>query len=191
MSLRIAIWGAPSAGKSMLARALATALGVGLIEEYATEWLRKHGLQAWFDEGPKVQAQFGEEQLKRERRATVANLPWVTDSPSGLCWPYAAKRDDALTDVNHDCYGVFVRALTGYTHHVFLPFGDFSYDHSRIRIPEHEAEEMDRWLRAVLDMHGVNYLIVRGSVQDRVDAVVNHLGVGQATIAQPAQMPRA
>lgn len=176
MPMRVAIWGAPSAGKSALAKALSLAMGVGVIEEYATEWLRKHGLDAWHREGPRVQARFGEEQLARETRATKALGSWVTDSPSGLCWPYAAKRDDADPEVSHACYGVFANSLAGYTHHIFLPFGDFEYDQNGIRIAMEEAREMDRWLRAMLDMHGVGYLIVRGSVPQRVQAVKGYIG---------------
>lgn len=161
--MKIQLWGAPHAGKTTLANAVAEAHGIPTISEFATEWLRENGgYDAWLNAGPQVQALFAQEQRRRE----LGGNHWISDSPSGLSWLYAASRPDARSLRGREalgaCYSTFFECIhQPGVMHCYLPIL-YPYERDGIRITEDQARNVDRQLLAVLRLHNVPVVDLSG-----------------------------
>jgi metallophosphoesterase superfamily enzyme len=45
------------------------------------------------------------------------------------------------------------------------------------RPPEETREELDKWIREIIKRHGINHLVVSGSVVERLKQVERHIYV--------------
>ena len=172
--MKIQLWGAPHAGKTTLADAVAEAHGIPKISEFATEWLHANGgYDAWLEAGPGVQALFAQLQRRRE----LDGNHWISDSPSGLSWLYAASRPDAASPNGGTaalaCYNTFLECIhQPGVMHCYLPIL-YPYERDGIRITEEQARTVDRQLLAVLRLHNVGVRDLSGytTLEQRVEVL--------------------
>ena len=166
---RIDILGAPSCGKTTLARELAKRLN--------TVWVKEYGRYHWFSEQEKHRLSVGAlEQIAIKHRECIeygiseADKFCFVDTNSlttlefsreyGLEDSFLLKKY-ALEDMAEaDC--------------IFVCGDDISYDHTWDRDGREQRERMQKSICSALESYGIKYHIVSGTVDERVDAIVNH-----------------
>ncbi len=166
--LRVAILGAESSGKSTLAQALAERYQTLWVPEYLREFVEVSGRV------PREDDQFGIARTQREREEAAAakansflfcdTTPMMTAIYS--CW-YWGRVDAGLTALNatHPYQFTVVTAPDG----PWMPDG-LQRESPEVRQRVHEQ------LLAVLAERDIDYVLVQGSLEDRLRQVSGHLG---------------
>lgn len=145
--IRIAMWGGPSSGKSTLAKALFNYIksrepdhSIGLVREYATEWLTINSIADWVDNS-NIQYKFAEEQVKREV-ITESDI-MITDCPVPLCNYWAGVHPTLPMDKAKKLHKLTSFWASQYHVNVLLPEPNILYPYlsTDIRPEVEEARE--------------------------------------------------
>jgi NadR type nicotinamide-nucleotide adenylyltransferase len=167
---RVALVGTESTGKSTLARALAERLGTLWVHEYGRELWEAQGLQGSFADHWRI----AERQRRREDAAVVHardflvcdTTAWTTLQWSLKSYGFADARLHALVDETMDDYTWIVCD------------NDFGWVQDGTReLAGPLSGAFQRQQLADLDARGVDYVVVRGPVEERVAQVLARLGV--------------
>jgi deoxyadenosine/deoxycytidine kinase len=173
---RIAIVGSFSTGKTTLAEAAAEPLGLPLLPEVARE-VAAEGFKLDKDATPEVETLIFLRQYRNEMTHedfvgdrslldVMAYAGWVLDNQE-------RRREFALWD---SCVEIAEHRLRSqYTHVFYLPieFGIVP-DGLRPEDPEFQAD-IDKRMLALLDRYAVRYHTLTGSVEERLDALLQHV----------------
>jgi len=170
---RIAIVGSFSTGKTTLAEAVAEPLGLPLLPEVARE-VAALGFKLDKDATPETETLI----FLRQWRNELTHPGFVSDRSLVDVMAYAGwvldhqerRKEFALWD---ECLQIAEYQLRSqYTHVFYLPieFGIVA-DGLRPMDPAFQAD-IDERMRAVLDRHALSYSTLRGSVDERVAALV-------------------
>jgi nicotinamide riboside kinase len=173
---RIAIVGSFSTGKTTLAEAVAEPLGLPLLPEVARE-VAALGFKLDKDATPETETLI----FLRQWRNELTHSEFVSDRSLIDVMAYAGwvldnqprRKEFALWD---ECLAIAEYQLRSqYTHVFFLPieFGIVP-DGLRPLDPAFQSD-IDERMKAVLERHDVNHIEIRGSVEERVDALRTHL----------------
>lgn len=172
MNRRIAIVGSFSTGKTTLAEALSRRLGLPLLPETAREVIEL-GFKLDKDATPVTEAliflkqfnnELSTEQFVGDRSMidVMAYAGWVLDNQPRC-------KETALWD---ECVKLAERRLRGnYSHVFYLPI-EFAIvlDGLRPDDPAFQAEIDERMVR-LLRSHDIDYVTLKGSVQERLDQI--------------------
>ncbi|RTQ52419.1 cytidyltransferase-like domain-containing protein [Hymenobacter gummosus] len=166
---RVALLGAESTGKSTLAAALAARLGTGFVAEYGrTLWEEKAG-QLEFDDLLRI--------ARRHRQLEEAALPaarhWLvsdTNAVTTLWYSYAyfGRAAPELHQLAAECRRRYA--------HTFVCAPDFPFEQDGTRAPAGQQPLQQHMILLQLDLLGIPYQLLTGSVQERVQQVVAALG---------------
>lgn len=176
---RIAIVGSFSTGKTTLAEAVTEPLGLTLLPEVARE-VAAEGFKLDKDATPEVETLIFLRQYRNELQHedfvgdrslldVMAYAGWVLDNQE-------RRKEFALWDT---CLEIAEHRLrTQYTHVFYLPI-EFKIvpDGLRPEDPEFQAD-IDRRMVELLNHYAISYQVLRGSVEERVDALLQAVTEG-------------
>lgn len=180
--IKIAIMGAPSTGKTTLAKELSIHLLyrkgklAEYIDEYARQFVAKFGVPTIYD-----QYFFFEQQLKKEDRISPKTEFLITDSPCYLSYIYGSKVMDVESGKDRLYYLALVERLMEHLHRYdytfYLPVTDNSVeeDGMRIHVTEDTREDIDRRIRGFFAIYSVAYHTVEGTLDERLGRMVDLL----------------
>lgn len=180
--------GAPSVGKTTLARAIANTLGLEgtpneIVAEYAREYIQRYGRVT----SPFEQLLIFHEQLRRENDILQnTDVPVVIcETPTFVGRVYAELAADLQNLKDRKALETLEdwarqRALV-YTHLFYIPI-EFAFVPDGTRDKHDQCQHaIDRLLRGLMALWGLGYVVCRGSLQERVAAVLRSL-------AEPGRM---
>jgi len=170
--------GAPSTGKTTLARAVANAVGLrGLSVEFVTEYARNYiqrfgGIEeCWeqlliFD----IQARREDDAMRTGADVVIAETPTFTGYAYGAA---AAVDGPKAREAMHTLHRWTAERLSLYSQVYYVPL-EIGMQKDGVR-QETEAvrAKLDRMLRATLELLVPTYRIVKGTVEDRMDTVMD------------------
>ncbi|HVL90884.1 MAG TPA: ATP-binding protein [Actinomycetota bacterium] len=173
---KIAIVGSFSTGKTTLAEIVAERLGLSLLPEVARE-VAAMGFKLDKDATPEVETLIFLKQLRNEMTHehfvgdrslidVMAYAGWVLDNQP-------PRPESALWEA---CVNIAEHQLRSqYSHVFYLPI-EFPIvpDGLRPLDPDFQSE-IDARMRALLDRHAISFETLTGSVEDRVDALVDRV----------------
>jgi len=178
-TVRMALVGGPGAGKTSLANAFTSHMkdlhyNWYYVSEYARDFIDNYGQNALKDCGPMVQIHINDKQWRRELAVPAQCDGFVTDSPVFLSWFYSAQYGDNSTGSylsRKNNYKAFLRSIYEYTHIILVKREKpYILDGCRTQTEE-QATKFDATMKAVLELHGIQYHEVSGSMIQRVDCL--------------------
>jgi nicotinamide riboside kinase len=159
LPVKIVITGPESSGKSTLAKALARALGAPLVEEFARPYLNWLGRNYTHNDLKTIalgQKSWEEWHIKNSKaRFLVCDTDWTVIR----VWEQFKYGKILYTKDAH------FSANTGY----LLCAPDIPWAEDPLRENPHERDQLFELYRHLLDMQQANYLIVSGSVAQRME----------------------
>jgi len=182
--IKIAIMGAPSTGKTTLAKELSIHLlyrkgkQAEYIDEYARQFVAKFGLPTIYD-----QFFFFEQQLKREQAISPKAEYLVTDSPFYLSYIYGSKVMDRENEKERLYFHALVERLlehvNDYDHVIYLPAdaGRLQEDGMRIHTTVFDQKDVDDRIRGFFSIYNIDYKPVNGTLEERIQKCCDIIGV--------------
>ncbi len=169
--------GAPSTGKTTLARAVANAAGLqGLSVEFVAEYARNYLERFGSIDEPWEQLLIFDTQARREDDAirTGANLV-IAETPTFTGYAYGsmvAEGGMKARKVMHTLHRLITERISLYSQVYYIP-PEIGMQADGVR-QETEAMRLrlDRMLRATLDLWVPTYVTVKGTVEDRMNTVI-------------------
>jgi len=167
--------GGPSTGKSTLAEQLA--------QEFDTEWMPEYGREYWLENevnGQLTQGQLvdiAEGHIKRENeRLAEAREYLFTDTNAittlGFSQLYHGESRKRLIELANNCHERY--------DFVFVCDTDIEYDDTWDRSGVKNQERLHKRTLAYLNQYGIPYVVLEGSVSERVATVKEVLACGEA-----------
>lgn len=178
---KVALIAGPGAGKTTLANAVTARLkDAGMkwynVQEYAREFIDKHGPAAI--NRMSIPLLLANKQIGRERKVPKTCDGFITDSPLVLPWFYAmglAAEPVEKYEILTSLYQMFLRSFLDYTHIFYLKREkEYVLDGTRMQTEE-EALGIDNDVRRVILDHGFNMVDVSGTLNERVDFIVENI----------------
>jgi NadR type nicotinamide-nucleotide adenylyltransferase len=165
-TLRVAVFGPESTGKSQLAAKLAAHFGVPLVAEYAREFWDQHGAIALGD----IEA-IAREQWRREDAAAASGAPLIvcdTEALTTVLWSdllYGTTPDRVRREAEKRCrnYALYLLLDTD------VPFAP---DPQRCFPEAEERERCRRVWQGALDRRSLPYVWIRGEWAAREQAAI-------------------
>lgn len=170
--------GAPSTGKTTLARAVANAAGlrglsVEFVAEYARNYIQRFGSieERWeqlliFD----TQARREDDAIRTGADLVIAETPTFTGYAYGLLAPESGAK---AREVMHTLHRWMTDRFSLYSQVYYIP-PEIEMQMDGVRQETRAVRlRLDRMLRATLDLWAPTYKIVNGTVEDRMDTVMN------------------
>lgn len=182
--IKVAIMGAPSTGKTTLAKELSIHLLyrkgrlAEYIDEYARQFVAKFGTPTIFD-----QYFFFEQQLKKERAVSEKTEFLVTDSPFYLSYIYGSKVMNRESEKDRLYFHALVERLlehlNDYDHVIYLPADDrcLQDDGMRIHTSVFDQKDVDDRIRGFFSIYNISYHIVIGNLEERLQKCCKIIGV--------------
>jgi len=169
-NIKIAVMGSHGTGKTTLAKALAEKLGFTYIYDLTREEAVKKGFTINEQTPPEVQLWLLIRQWELE--ATTRG-GWVADKSS---FDYLVYGDLILKDeIVKKIIRWFVQRNARYDFVFYLPI-EFPMEEDGLRSVDPKfREEIDHLLRTCLDEFSVPYIILSGSVEERVEKALKNL----------------
>ena len=162
---RVAILGGESSGKSTLALALASRLSTVWVPEYGRElWERQRGRLAFDD-----MLHIAQEQLARERRGATLAGQWLICDTTPLTTMFYSQDSFGRVDAE------LARLVQRDYNLTVLCAPDFEFMQDGTRRDAAFRARQHWWYLAQLRQRRQPFLLVQGSVSERVDAVVRRL----------------
>lgn len=187
--IKIALFGGPGSGKTTCASAFASFMnsnGISFyhIPEYARTFIDTYGADAIKECGPLLQAKFVTKQLQRESEVPPEVHGFITDSPIFLSWIYAAYYGcDSIASyiARKDNYKAFLKNIYTYDH-IFRVNREFDYKNDGCRYQsEDESIFIDNAIATILKLHGVSFVDLSGSTDDRIAKICEIIGENSGT----------
>jgi len=168
--MRITIMGSHSTGKTTLAKALAERLNFGYLHDVVREEAVKKGFVINENTPPEVQLWLLIRQWELE---TTTPEGWVADKS---LFDYLVYGRLILKEkIVKDLIQWFVQQNAKYDFVFYLPI-EFPMEEDGIRSIDPEfREEIDRLLKECLDEFGIDYIVLSGSVKERVNQALGHI----------------
>jgi HTH-type transcriptional repressor of NAD biosynthesis genes len=166
---KVAFLGGESTGKTTLAERLAT--------EFNTEWVHEYGRELWEAQGGSGSFSdlllIGETQYDREERAVLESKRYLFCDTTAMtteywCRNYYGTADPRLVELVEKTKDEYV---------YFLCSDDFPYVQDGLRETEEYHERFHQGVIDDLDRRGIQYQVLKGSIEDRVKQVKDHLGL--------------
>lgn len=173
--IKIGIMGAPSTGKTTLARELTNHLiyrtrhSAEYIDEYARQFVSRFGVPTIFD-----QYFFFEQQLKKERRVSDRTEYLVTDSPFYLSYIYGSRVLNRESEKDklyfHALTERLLENINGYDYLFYLPAGGgrLEEDGMRIHTTSEDQIDVDERIRGFFSIYNILYYEVAGTLEERL-----------------------
>jgi HTH-type transcriptional repressor of NAD biosynthesis genes len=160
---RLAILGGESSGKTTLAKALAAQLNTGWVSEYNRDMREKHCGDLRYEDFLHI----AETQVKSERvlARRSANGVLICDTTPLMTLFYCQKM---FRENSHQRLRQLAGRLYDYTV-VCAP--TITFEQGSFRQTESLQQEMHTWILQQLDIQGIQYLVVDGTVEERVAQV--------------------
>lgn len=170
--MKIAIAGSHGTGKTTFAKALAKRLGFSYIHDIVREEALKKGWAINENTPPEVQRWLVDRQSELE---AVTPEGWVADKCLFDYWVYAeiifSKDKETLEDIRNR-----VERNARYDVVFYLPI-EFPMELDGIRSEDLQFQkEVDSRYRKYLEESGIEYIVISGSVEQRVNQALSHLG---------------
>jgi HTH-type transcriptional regulator, transcriptional repressor of NAD biosynthesis genes len=167
---RVCLLGGESTGKSTLARALANELGEPFVAEYGRELWEAQGGQLAYED----LARIAREQVRREEQAASTARAFLVCDTSPLTTLFYSREMFGRVDPD-------VQALADRTYDLLVLCGEEAPFHQDgTRREEQFRARGQAWYRDELARRGWNWLEARGSVAERVEAVMANLRFASA-----------
>ena len=163
---RVVLLGAPSTGKSTLAEALAESFDTAFMPEYGRTYWEENQVDRRLTSAQLVEIAEGHRQ-REDAAAEQANRYLFVDTDASTTRIFCRHYTGAVP-AQLDAY---VEACKARYAHVFLCGDDIPYDDTWDRSGEGNRADFQRQIVEDLEARGVEYVLLCGSVQERVDAV--------------------
>ncbi len=182
--IKIAIMGAPSTGKTTLAKELSIHLlyrkgkQSEYIDEYARQFVAKFGVPTIYD-----QYFFFEQQLKKEHAVNPNAEYLVTDSPFYLSYIYGSKVMNRESEKERLFFHALVERLlehvNDYDYVIYLPADDsrLQKDGMRIHTTVFDQKDVDDRIRGFFSIYNIDYKTVTGTLEERIQKCCEIIGV--------------
>ena len=169
-NIRITIMGSHGTGKTTLARALAERLNFTYIQDVVREEAVKKGFVINENTPPEVQLWLLMRQWELE---TTTRGSWVADKS---LFDYLVYGDLVLKDEDvKKVIRKIVQQNAKYDYVLYLPI-EFPMEEDGIRSVDPKfREKIDRLFRKCLDEFGVKYIVLSGSVEERIEQALAHI----------------
>lgn len=184
----IGILGAPSTGKTTIARSVAAAVAaktkkkVEYTDEFATEFIGRFKDHLTGGGGgfpsPEDQYLIMQRQLRKEidRKAEIL----ITDSPFFLSWVYAQRSYNPANPKEvfflSEIYSIVLENINRYDHIFLCPIGKIGVQKKSERLHTEDATllDIDRQIRGFLQAHRLPYIELESSdLNERVKEILN------------------
>ncbi|PIU42974.1 MAG: hypothetical protein CO034_00565 [Parcubacteria group bacterium CG_4_9_14_0_2_um_filter_35_11] len=168
--MKIAIVGSHSVGKTTLAKHLAQRLNCNYIPDIVREEAVKKGFTINENTPPEVQLWLVARQWELE---TVTPESWVADKS---LFDYVVYGDLVLKDEDvKKVIRKIVQRVVRYDFVFYLPI-EFPMEEDGIRSIDPEFQkEIDRRFRKCLDEFNIKYIVLSGSIEERVKQALDHI----------------
>ena len=170
MLKKIVFLGAPSTGKSTLCRRLAAQLETVWVPEYGRDYWLEHQVERRLSPEQLLHIAQVQEQWEDDY-AKQANRVLLCDTNAFTTWHFALHYHNGalpeLTRMAHACWQRYEL--------VVLCENDIPYDDTWERSGDANREEFQQFNREYLAGHNIPHIVVSGSVENRVNAVLNVL----------------
>jgi len=188
MSIYVGFCGAPSSGKTCLARSMTNALCLkGHNADYVPEYARFHiaRCKQYPTNNPRNllhQHMILENQLEWENVISPAVEFVVSDSPVVMTAVYAYSLTD-FTDYNqvafyHKHYQRILELKNRYKYLFYLPSTDIEFKTDGLRSQDKErAQEIGNKIKAFLTFHDILHYEITGSLDERVNKCLSIMGI--------------
>jgi len=170
--MKIVIAGSHGVGKTSFAKALAKKLGFNYIHDIVREEAIPKGLTINENTPPEVQLWLVTRQWELE---TTTPEGWVADKSLLDYFVYGkiVLKDEAFKKVIED----MVRRNACYDFIFYLPI-QFSMEHDGKRSDDEQFQkQVDVLYKKYLEEEGMKFITLSGSVEERVEQAVKHLGM--------------
>lgn len=183
--VRVGLLGAPSSGKSSLARKLQELYQTVTLGEAATEYLEQVGLDSWGgsleDQMAITQTQVGRERDFAEEsggRVLVSESPSLLGAVYSGIHPLAPSSGLELDSFYAELGGVAAWGRDYYSHFYFLPIVDERYHRTEIRPPLLRAKQIEQILLFYLRVQGIPFRILEPSgLGSYAEAIAGDVGL--------------
>jgi hypothetical protein len=173
----IGIMGAPCTGKSVLSKGLchkmaAVDYSVELVQEYATDFIRKYGAPKDISDQLKIVRK----QLELEN-LIPAEIHIVTECPLPLCLMYGIR----LVDYTNSRDLMYLNDFTAFVNKNLRRYNVFFYlppefppqeNGTRIHLSEEEQTGIDLQIRGFLDLYELSYFEIKGDYYERLEQCI-------------------
>lgn len=168
--MKITIMGSHSTGKTTLAKALAKKLNFRYIHDVVREEAVKKGFTINENTPPEVQLWL---LLRQWELETTTPEGWVADKSQ---FDYLVYGDLILKDeIAKKTMRWFVQRNARYDFVFYLPI-EFPMENDGIRsVDPAFRENIDRLFRNCLDEFGIKYIVLSGSIEERIKQALNHI----------------
>lgn len=180
--IRIALFAGPGAGKTTLAMAFTAYMkdrgyNWHYVHEYARDFIDVYGGRVFEECGPLVQNIIMDKQIRFEKKLPETINGFITDSPVFLSWIYGAKNATLGNLESYlalkNCYKGFLRSLTEYDLIIrVVREKPYMKDGTRSQ-SEEQAIGLDKAIQFLLELHGIKYVEVAGSTEERCLQIYN------------------
>jgi NadR type nicotinamide-nucleotide adenylyltransferase len=167
---KIVFLGAPSAGKSTLAQALAKRLNTQWLPEYGRTYWEQHQVDRRL--APEELLYIAHTHIELEDQATLQAQGYLfCDTNAFTTWHFAQYYHGfALPELERLAEGCWARYQQ-----VWLCDIDFPYADTWDRSGQTNQQAFQQFIKAYLDQHQIPYQTVSGSVEERVEQVLKAL----------------
>jgi len=169
--MRITVAGSHGVGKTTFTKALAESLGFNYIHDIVREEAAKKGFIINEDTPPEVQLWLVARQWELE---TTTPEGWVADKSlfDYIVYGELVLKDENVKGVIRD----IVRRNARYDFVFYLPI-EFPMEEDGVRSPDPGFQrDIDLRFKECLAEFGVKYIVLSGSVEERVKQALNHIG---------------
>jgi len=182
--IKVAIMGAPSTGKTTLAKELSIHLLyrkgklAEYIDEYARQFVARFGMPTIFD-----QYFFFEQQLRKEAAVSAKTEYLITDSPFYLSYVYGSKVMDRESEKERFYFHALIERLlehlNDYTHVIYLPVSQerLQADGMRIHTDLFDIQDVDKRIHGFFSIYNISYHTVQGTLEESIDQCCKIVGV--------------
>jgi len=182
--IKVAIMGAPSTGKTTLAKELSIHLLyrkgklAEYIDEYARQFVARFGVPTIFD-----QYFFFEQQLKKERAVSEKTEFLITDSPFYLSYVYGSKVMKRENEKDRLYFHALVERLlehvNDYEYVIYLPVSQdrLKPNGMRIHTDIFDIQDIDNRIRGFFSIYNITYHTVTGTLEESIKKCCEIIGV--------------
>lgn len=167
---KISVIGGPSTGKTTLCRKLS--------EELDTVWNKEYGRVYW--ENNDVELPFSKKEMleitKKQRKDELENCKgakeyYITDTNALTIWVWSMRRhDNCLPQLEEEASKV--GAVYDY---IIMCDDDIPFEKEEGRMSKEDRTAMQRMHESFLNDNSINYKLVSGTIEDRVEQVKDYI----------------